>query len=152
MEKILKIGVVCLIVSLVLTPSITACVNSNTFSLKEQPTLSEESKLIMCTNRLFFFSKIYSNGLANYVKEKTLLGVKKLTIMYFDEDGDWDYGFAHINRILLEKDFGYVIGISIYGFQGTTSWSGDVEDTDIWFDGYAPIIVVSYHGKPSKSM
>ena len=152
MEKILKIGVICLIVSLVLTPSITACVNSNTFSLKEQPTLSEGSELVMCSNRLFFFSKIYSNGLANYVKEETLLGVKKLTIIYCSDNGGWHYGFAHINRILLEKNFRYVLGISIYGFQGATSWSDNVEDTDIWFDGYAPIIRVSYHGKPSKSM
>ena len=118
-----------------------------------------ELSTIVCSNRYFFIcDNVNSSGFASYAKESALNGSRFVSVWYYEEHGSWEYGDVQVAGLLsiggsfpfirfFDKHFyQWTLVVEIYGFQGETSWDGEVENAYIWLNGSAAIVRVAYHG------
>ena len=95
-----------------------------------------------CNVRWFLCSQINSSGMVNYAKEKSFAGFYSIELMYYNVS----YGNAFVKRLVKNFDSDEVLSIYSYGFTGTISWNGNVEDSFAFINGTAILVRVAYHG------
>jgi len=110
-----------------------------------------DNSSIKCSNNYYLFCNISVNGHVLYAENQIGIIGNELHILFFIDnrtDPHFEYGFVSIDGILRNHDFRYVLGVTLYGFNGNASWENIVEDADILVEGSAFLVRVSYHGDP----
>lgn len=95
-----------------------------------------------CNVRWFLCSQINSSGMVNYAKEKSFAGFYSIEMMYYNVS----YGNAFVNGLVKNINFDNVLSIYAYGFTGTISWNGNVEDSFELINVTTILVRVAYHG------
>lgn len=154
---------VCILLMIIMLPWANAMITTNDTKNcgcnKLNQSLQVESSTIVCSNRYFFIcDNVNSSGFVSYAKESALNDSRFISVWYYEEYGSWEYGNAQVAgllsiggvfpfiRIFDNHFYQWTLVVEIYGFQGETSWDGEVENANIWLNGSAVGVRVAYHG------